>query len=45
MGFGVLRILGTNINPIVLSRLVKKVDPKKLEEELKSTVGNLGNVY
>lgn len=45
MGFGVLRILGTDINPIVLSRLVKKVDPKKLEEELKSTVGDLGNIY
>ena len=45
MGFGVLRILGTDINPIVLSRLVKKVDPKKLEEELKSIVGDLGNIY
>ncbi len=45
MGFGVLRILGSDINPILLSRLVKKVDPKKLEEELKSTMGELDEIF
>lgn len=44
MGFGVLRILGSDINPAILSQLVKKVDPKKLEEELKATVGDLEKI-
>jgi hypothetical protein len=30
-GFGVLRILGSEINPAILMGLIKKVDPDQLE--------------
>jgi len=43
-GFGVIRILGSEINPAVLIGLVKKVDPDQLEKQLKSSVSPLGDV-
>jgi hypothetical protein len=43
-GFGVIRILGSEINPAVLMGLVKKVDPDQLEKQLKSSVSPLGDV-
>lgn len=45
MGFGVLRILGSEINPAVLMGLVKKVDPTQLEEQLKSSATALEGVF
>ena len=44
-GFGVLRILGDEINPSALMKLSKKVDPKQLEKQLKASVGALGDIY
>lgn len=41
-GFGVLRILGSHINPGALLSLSNKIDPNQLEKRLKSTMGTLG---
>ena len=37
LGFGVMRIIGSEINPGALLALAKKVDGKRLEEKVKST--------
>ena len=44
-GFGVLRILGSEINPAILMGLIKKVDPDQLEEQLKSSTASLGSIF
>ncbi|MEK9614328.1 MAG: DUF4252 domain-containing protein, partial [Flavobacteriaceae bacterium] len=41
MGFGVLRMIGSNINPALLMQLIKKMDADKLEDQIKSSVGSL----
>ena len=40
MGFGVLRMIGTDINPTQLMQLAKKIDTSKLENQIKSSVGS-----
>ena len=45
MGFGVLRILGDQINPAALLSLSKKIDHKQFENQIKSSVGSLGNFF
>jgi hypothetical protein len=45
MGFGVLRILGDQINPAALLSLSKKIDPEQFENQIKSSVGSLGNFF
>ena len=44
-GFGVLRILGSEINPAILMGLIKKVDPNQLEKQLKSSTASLGSIF
>ena len=44
-GFGVFRILGSEINPAILKGLIKKVDPDQLEEQLKSSTASLGSIF
>jgi len=43
-GFGLLRILGTDINPLVLSKLIKKIDPNLLEKEIADTRSGLSSL-
>ena len=43
MGFGVLRILGNDLNPGGLNSLCKKININQLESKIKSSVGSLGN--
>ena len=43
MGFGVLRILGDQINPAALLTLSKKIDSDQLEGQIKNSLGSLGN--
>ena len=40
-GFGVLRILGSDINPASLVTLVKKVDPNLFNQQLKFSFGSI----
>lgn len=42
LGFGIMRIMGSEINPGALLVLVKKIDGKRLEEKLKSTISLFG---
>ena len=42
LGFGIMRIMGSEINPGALLALVKKIDGKRLEEKLKSTISLFG---
>lgn len=44
IGFGVLRILGDGINPSALLSLSKKIDANQLENQIKSSVGSIGNL-
>ena len=44
-GFGVLRILGDDINPAALMRLGKKVDPNQLEKQVKNSIGSMGAIF
>lgn len=41
-GFGVLRILGSDLNPGVLLGLSKKINPEQIEKRLSSTMSSLG---
>ena len=43
MGFGVLRILVNDLNPVALLSLCKKINSNQLESKIKSSVGSLGN--
>ena len=43
MGFGVLRILGNDLNPGGLISLCKKININQLESKIKSSVGSFGN--
>jgi len=45
MGFGVLRILGSDINPTALMKLAKKINPNQLKEQLNSSSLNLGGLF
>ena len=42
MGFGLLRILGDQINPAALLTLNKKIDSDQLEGQIKNSIGSLG---
>lgn len=42
LGFGVLRILGDEINPAALLSLSKKIKMDQLESQIKNSVGTLG---
>jgi len=44
-GFGVLRILGSEINPVALSKLIKKVSPSLLKKEISSSSSGLKNLF
>ena len=41
MGFGVLRILGDEINPAGLLSLSKKINIDQFERQIKSSIGTL----
>jgi len=43
LGFGVLRILGDQINPASLLSLSKKLDTDQVENQLKNSVGLLND--
>tara|TARA_B100001059_G_scaffold55488_1_gene50303 strand:- start:1624 stop:2196 length:573 start_codon:yes stop_codon:yes gene_type:complete len=43
MGFGVLRILGNDLNPAALISLSKKINTNQLKSKIKSSVESLGN--
>ena len=43
-GFGLLRILGSDINPLVLSKLIKKIDLSLLEKEITATRSGLSSL-
>ena len=43
IGFGVLRILGDQINPASLLTLSKKIDSNQLESQIKNSLSSLGN--
>jgi hypothetical protein len=43
LGFGVLRILGDQINPASLLSLSKKLDTDQVENQLKNSVGVLND--
>jgi hypothetical protein len=44
-GFGVLRILGSDINPASLVTLVKKVDPNLFKQQLKFSFGSIEGLF
>lgn len=44
-GFGVLRILGSDINPASLVTLVKKVDPNLFKQQLKFSFGSIEELF
>jgi len=44
-GFGVLRILGSDINPASLVTLVKKVEPNLFKQQLKFSFGSIEGLF
>ena len=44
-GFGVLRILGSDINPASLLTLVKKVEPNLFKQQLKFSFGSMEGLF
>ena len=44
-GFGVLRILGSSIEPSTLLSMLHKVDLKRLETQSKIQLGDLGKLF
>jgi hypothetical protein len=45
MGFGVLRIIGTDMNPAVIMTLAKKVDPNQMKKQLGSTADVFKGIF
>ena len=45
MGFGVLRIIGTEMNPAVIMTLAKKVDPNQMKKQLGSTADVFKGIF
>ena len=45
MGFGVLRIIGSDMEPAVIMTLVKKINPDKMKKQLGSTAEILKGVF
>ena len=44
-GFGVLRILGSEINPASLVTLAKKVNPNLFKQQLKFSFGSMEGLF
>jgi hypothetical protein len=45
MGFGVLRIIGSDMEPAVIMTLVKKVNPDQMKKQLGSTAEILKGIF
>ena len=45
MGFGVLRIIGSDMDPGVIMSLAKKANPDQMKKQFGSSVGVLDGIF